>query len=129
MKTTMHVQVPIRGLQLDYSSRRVAIDGELQPRRISKRSFQLLAYLATRSGETFSREEITAEIYGQEYVKHRDDDRLDALIENTRKRIGDDPRHPRFLETIRGKGHRLNEYRGNFVVTVESHAPLIPVPA
>jgi DNA-binding response OmpR family regulator len=43
-------------------------------------------------------------------MRHRDDGRLDALIERTRLQIGDDQRHPRFIETVRGIGHRLNNY-------------------
>jgi hypothetical protein len=36
------------------------------------------------------------------------------MVERTRKGIGDRSRPPRFLETVRGTGHRLKEYQGDF---------------
>jgi DNA-binding response OmpR family regulator len=46
------------------------------------------------------------------YNPKRDDARLDALVERTRKSLGDDAHPPRFIETVRGAGHRLHEYLG-----------------
>jgi DNA-binding response OmpR family regulator len=36
-----------------------------------------------------------------------DDDRLDAMVERTRRKIEDNPRSPRFLITLNRQGHRL----------------------
>jgi DNA-binding response OmpR family regulator len=99
-----------QGLELDRVRRRVRIDGKLLPKSLSWRQFELLEFLATRAGKVCLREETSRAVYGERYIRHRDDARLDALIERTRLHIGDDQRHPRFIETVRGIGHRLNNY-------------------
>lgn len=98
------------GLELDYAQRRVRVDGILLPKPLSSRQFKLLEFLATRAGKVCLREETSRAVYEEKYIRHRDDARLDALIERTRLYIGDDQRHPRFIETVRGIGHRLNNY-------------------
>jgi two-component system alkaline phosphatase synthesis response regulator PhoP len=99
-----------QGLALDRVRRRVRVDGKLLPKALSSRQFELLEFLATRAGKVCLREETSRAVYGERYIQHRDDARLDALIERTRLHIGDDQRHPRFIETVRGVGHRLNNY-------------------
>ncbi len=100
------------GIQLDPVARLVYIDGKPGPRRLSKKEMRLLELLASNPGRIFRREETTWAIYNEKYTPRRDDERLDALVERTRRHIGDSPREPRFLETLRGSGHRLNEYIG-----------------
>jgi|GEM_PF-2097001 len=102
----------IPGLQLDITNRRVWVDGILQPGHLTPREFALLTCLAAHASEICSREATTRAVYGEVYNPGPDDARLDALVERARKHIGDDPRSPRFLETVRGLGHRLNEYLG-----------------
>lgn len=99
-----------QGLQLERVQRRVRIDGVLVLKPLSPRQFRLLEFLATRAGKVCLREETSRAVYGERYVACRDNARLDALIERTRLHIGDDQRSPRFIETVRGVGHRLNEY-------------------
>jgi two-component system alkaline phosphatase synthesis response regulator PhoP len=101
---------PIQGLQLDPVQRRVRIDGNLLPKTLSCRQFKLLEFLAAHAGKVCRREETSRAVYGDRYIPHFDDARLDALIERTRLHIGDDQRNPRFIETVRGVGHRLNNY-------------------
>jgi two-component system alkaline phosphatase synthesis response regulator PhoP len=100
----------IQGLQLDHVQRRVRVDGKLVPKPLSSRQFKLLEFLATHAGNVCRREETSRAVYGDRYIPHYDDARLDALIERTRVHIGDDQRNPRFIETVRGVGHRLNNY-------------------
>jgi len=88
------------------------VDGILQPKHLTPKEFRLLRYLADHHGEICPREETTRAVYEQEYTSKRDDARLDAIVERTRTCIGDDLRTPRFLETVRGLGHRLNKYLG-----------------
>lgn len=97
-------------LQLDCVQRRVYVDGRLLPKPLSSRQFVLLEFLAAHAGRVCLREEINLAVYGEKYDRHRDAARLDALIERTRLQIGDDQRNPRFIETVRGIGHRLKNY-------------------
>jgi len=99
-----------QGLQLDPEQRRVHIDGALLPKPLPPKEFKLLQFLATHAGKVCSREETSQAVYDDGYVPQRDNARLDALIERTRMHIGDDQRNPRFIETIRGVGHRLKDY-------------------
>ena len=99
-----------QGLQLDYVQRKVRIDGILAQKPLSVKEFKLLEFLAMHAGKVCSREETSEAVYDEVYVPSRDTARLDALIERTRQHIGDDQRNPRFLETVRGVGHRLNNY-------------------
>jgi DNA-binding response OmpR family regulator len=102
----------VSGIQLDPATRQVYIDGELVPRRLSRKEFRLLELLASDPGRIFRREETVWAIYGEKYMPRFDDERLDAMVERTRRRIGDSSRVSRFLETLRGRGHRLKEYSG-----------------
>ena len=97
-----------QGLELDRTLRCVRIDGQLVSKPLSTRQFDLLEFLIARAGKVCSRAETSRAVYGERYMRHRDDARLDALIERTRVHLGDDQRHPRFIETVRGIGHRLN---------------------
>lgn len=109
----LSLESPIRstqGLQLDYVQRKVRIDGIELPKSLPPREFKLLEFLARHAGKVCLRGETNQAVYDERYVPHRDNARLDALIERTRLHIGDDQRNPRFIETVRGVGHRLNNY-------------------
>lgn len=100
------------GLQLDIARQQVWVDGELQTSHLTAKEFKLLRFLAEHAGEVCPREDTTSAVYGELYNPRQDDARLDALVERARRNIGDEARPPRFVETIRGMGHRLNEYLG-----------------
>ena len=102
----------LRGLQLDPVRQRVWVDGILRRVSLTPHEFKLLQVLASYRGQICSRMFTVEQVYGTAYTKQLDDDRLDALVERTRKKIEDNPRHPRFLRTIHGRGHRLDEYIG-----------------
>ena len=98
------------GLQIDFTRYRCWIDGVLQPDYLRPHELRLLRYLADHAGEVCSRRDTTFAVYNEAYSSVTDDARLDALVERTRRHMGDDPRAPRFLITVRGAGHQLNEY-------------------
>lgn len=102
----------LRGLQLDPVRHRVWVDGILKRVSLTSHEFKLLQVLASCRGQLCSRTFTVEQVYGTVYTKELDDDRLDALVERTRKKIEDNPRHPRFLRTIHGRGHQLDEYIG-----------------
>lgn len=102
----------LRGLQLDVARQQVWVDGVLRPEALTVHECKLLQALAKCHGEISPRTHTIQQVYGTPYFKQLDDDRLDALVERTRKKIEDNPRRPRFLRTIHGRGHRLDEYTG-----------------
>jgi DNA-binding response OmpR family regulator len=110
MTTSLDSCVVPQGLQLDYVQRKARVDGIVVQKPLSVKEFKLLEFLAMHAGRVCPREETSEAVYDEVYVPGRDTARLDALVERTRQHIGDDQRNPRFLETIRGVGHRLNNY-------------------
>jgi two-component system phosphate regulon response regulator OmpR len=63
----------------------------------------LLSALANRPGEVFSREDIAAAL-GMDETGER---AIDVQVTRLRRKIEADPKEPRFLHTVRGKGYVL----------------------
>ena len=101
------------GLYIDKRSRQVWVDSQLQPQKLSAYECKLLLFLASHNGEICSRAETVSAVYGTAYEARTDDSRLDALVSHARRKIGDDPHSPRFLQTIYGAGHQVLDYKGN----------------
>jgi DNA-binding response OmpR family regulator len=53
----------------------------------------------------FPRSSLLDRVWGPEFAA--DDHLVDVHIGNLRRKLGDDPAAPRFVETIRGLGYRL----------------------
>ncbi len=93
------------GLELDVARRRVAVDG--QPVELTALEFDLLAVLARDPGVVVARQTLLDRVWGSEFIA--DDHLVDVHVANLRRKLGDDPAHPRFVETVRGVGYRLHE--------------------
>jgi len=91
------------GLVLDAARRRVAVDG--RPVELTPIEFHLLSALARKPGKVAARTDMMVEVWGPGY----DDHLLDVHIGKLRRKLGDDPTQPRFIETVRGVGFRLIE--------------------
>jgi DNA-binding response OmpR family regulator len=93
------------GLELDEARRVVRVDGE--PVDLTALEFDLLAVLARDPGVVIGRQALLDRVWGAEFVT--DDHLVDVHIGNLRRKLGDDPGQPRFIETVRGVGYRLRE--------------------
>lgn len=92
-----------RELTLDPGRREVRVgDRELYLTAIE---FDLLNVLATRPGFVFSRSQLLERVWGVDYFG--DDHVVDVHIANLRKKLGEDPAKPRFVQTVRGVGYRF----------------------
>jgi DNA-binding response OmpR family regulator len=90
------------GLDLDVARRIVRVDG--QQVELTRTEFEILAALAREPGAVVDRPALLASVWGPDY----DDDHLvDVHVANLRHKLGDNPDHPRFIETVRGVGYRL----------------------
>jgi two-component system, OmpR family, alkaline phosphatase synthesis response regulator PhoP len=89
-------------LVLDEERREVTRAGALVP--LTAREFDLLAALAAHPGRVFTRAQLLERIWGGDYY---DDHVVDVHIGNLRKKLEDDPAHPRYVETVRGVGYRF----------------------
>lgn len=67
--------------------------------------FDLLVVLAQSKGRVKSRAELINEIRDRNYDVF--DRSIDVHISALRRKLGDDPKHPKFIRTIRGAGYML----------------------
>lgn len=91
------------GLELRPRTREVFLDGAPVP--LSKLEFDLLLVLAQHPGMVFSRERLLDRVWGADFFGV--DRVVDVHIAGLRKKLRDDPEHPRFIETVRGVGYRF----------------------
>lgn len=93
------------GLDLDEARRTVRVDGH--PVELTALEFDVLALLARDPGVVVRRQTALDQLWGTDFSA--DDHHVDVHVANLRRKLGDDPTHPRFIETVRGVGYRLRE--------------------
>ncbi|WP_026412065.1 response regulator transcription factor [Actinomadura oligospora] len=96
------VLLRVGGLRIDPDRREAALDGA--PLELTRREFDLLAYLAARPGHVVARRELLAEVWRQPYG---DDQTIDVHLSWLRRKLGETAAKPRYLHTVRGVGVRL----------------------
>lgn len=99
-----------RNLRLDLDSRIVLIDGDEVD--LTRTEFDLLAALMESRRRVRSKADLTLVLRGESYVTtyfvgDADKRAIEAHMTNLRRKIGDNPVQPRFIETVRGVGYRL----------------------
>jgi DNA-binding response OmpR family regulator len=67
--------------------------------------FSLLRALAERAGQVLTREQLMDLVRGS--TEESFDRSIDVHISHLRQKLGDDPRNPRLLKTVRGVGYML----------------------
>ena len=72
---------------------------------VTPTEFQLLATLARRPGRIFTRSQLLDAIHGVAFESY--ERAIDAHVKNLRRKLEDDPRRPRLIETVYGVGYRL----------------------
>jgi DNA-binding winged helix-turn-helix (wHTH) protein/Tfp pilus assembly protein PilF len=75
-----------------------------QPLELPKLSFELLLYLMAHAEKICSLEQISAAVWKNTVVT---DDTITQRITLLRKALDDDPRQPKYIESVRGRGYRL----------------------
>jgi DNA-binding response OmpR family regulator len=83
---------------------RTAVLGD-EPLTLTPVEFELLASLARARGRVKSREQLLDEVRERNYDVY--DRSIDVHISALRRKLGDDPREPRFIRTVRGAGYML----------------------
>ena len=72
---------------------------------VSRRELALLQLFASRPGEVLDRDTLLEEVWGVRY--HGTTRTLDQHVAGLRKKIEEDPAHPRHIETVHGTGYRF----------------------
>jgi len=98
--------ITVAGLSVDLARRAAVLDG--RPLELSRREFDLLAYLAARPGAVVPRAELLTEVWHQAYG---DDQTIDVHVSWLRRKLGETAARPRYLHTVRGVGVMLDAPR------------------
>ncbi len=90
-------------LVLDTGALTATVDN--QPLSLTGYEFALLRAFAERPGRVLSREQLLDMAKGS--VEESFDRSIDGHVSRLRHKLGDDPKHPRLLKTVRGAGYVL----------------------
>ena len=94
-------------LEIDVSSMTVRVEGRTVLTTV--REFRLLEYLARHRGRVFTRDQLLDAVWKESaFVTPRS---IDVYVRRLREKIESDPRHPRYLKTLRGIGYRFEAGR------------------
>src|SRR5262249_2065525 len=90
-------------LVLDPVARTVTVsDAEVE---LTRTEFDLLAALTARPRAAFTRRQLVEAVWGPEW--YGDEHIVDVHVGHLRRKLGDDPAHPRYVRTVRGVGYGL----------------------
>jgi len=90
-------------LRIDVAGRRVAVAG--QPVELTRTEFDLLAVLSSRPKLAYSRRQLIDDVWDAAWVG--DEHVVDVHVAHLRRKLGDDPATPRYIDTVRGIGYRM----------------------
>jgi two-component system, OmpR family, response regulator len=90
-------------LALDTATLKATLDGQVLA--LTTYEFNLLRALAERPGRVLSREQLIDMVRGS--ADEAFDRSIDVHISRLRQKLGEDPRHPEILKTVRGAGYLL----------------------
>jgi DNA-binding response OmpR family regulator len=88
-------------LEIDPASRRVTLRGA--DLSLTTYEFDLLRVFVERAGRVLTREQLVDLVRGS--ADEAFDRSIDVHVSHLRKKLGDDPRSPRILKTVRGVGY------------------------
>jgi len=91
-------------LEIDAVRHEVRVDGAVCG--VTASEYNLLEALAGYPGRVYSRTELAYRARGEDFAGY--ERTIDAHVKNLRRKIGDDSARPRYVETVRGVGYRLN---------------------
>jgi len=95
-------------LRIDAAAREVTLAD--QPVELSPREFDLLYYLAGRTGEVITKRELLTEVWRLPYGGA--DKTVDVHLSWLRRKLGETAQEPRYLHTVRGVGVKLVDPAG-----------------
>ena len=92
------------GLSIDFAAREVTVEGER--RILTAHEYELLCALARNAGRVLTRDQLLEEMKGDR-ADDAFDRSIDVHVSRLRQKIEPDPRHPRYVKTVRGAGYLL----------------------
>jgi len=92
-------------LRIDPLARRAWLDG--QEIELSRIEYEVLDALSENPRITLRRDQLLGRVWGNDWFG--DDHVIDVHLSNLRRKLGDDPRHARYVCTVRGYGFRMGD--------------------
>ncbi len=96
-------EIVIAELHISLDARSAQLDGKTI--RLTPGEFDLLVALAKAKGRVKTRDHLLEEIRERDYEVF--DRAIDVQVSTLRRKLGDDPKEPRFIRTIRSAGYML----------------------
>jgi DNA-binding response OmpR family regulator len=98
------------GLELSYASRTVVVDGKEM--NLTRTEFELLHALLEAGRTVRTKADLVRRLRDEDYdvgsyISEADERSVEVHMGNLRKKLGDSPQQPRWLQTVRGVGYRL----------------------
>lgn len=91
-------------LNVDFERRAIAVKGE--PVRLTPKEFELLQYMVANQGKPLPHRRMLQAVWGPDYGEETE--YLRVFINQLRKKIEPDPRHPRYIHTEPWVGYRFD---------------------
>jgi DNA-binding response OmpR family regulator len=88
-------------LEVDAGTRTARLDGRQLP--LTTAEFDLLALFLRHPGRVLTRDRLLEETRGIDWESY--DRSIDVLVSRLRQKLGDDPRQPEFIRTVRRTGY------------------------
>ncbi|MHB1136332.1 MAG: response regulator [Coriobacteriia bacterium] len=97
--------IKIGGLEIDAARRSVSVDGiDVE---VTRTEFDLLSAMAVHPGRVYSRLQLLEIATGDSFEGY--ERTIDAHVKNLRKKLGEDPKHPRYVHTVFGVGYKVED--------------------
>jgi DNA-binding response OmpR family regulator len=90
-------------LQIDADRRHVTIEGRQVD--LTAREFELLSFFASNPGRVFTRGQLLDSVWG--YAHEGYEHTVNTHINRLRRKLEDDPSHPKYILTVWGVGYRF----------------------
>lgn len=109
VRTDADTIVVIGELKIDVDARTAELKGDTLP--LTPIEFDMLLSLGRAAGRVKSREQLLLEVAERDFEVF--DRSIDVHISSLRRKLGDDAKSPRWIETVRGAGYRLKKSGGD----------------
>lgn len=96
-------RLEIKDLIIDVARHEVTVKGK--PVELTLKEFDLLTMLAKNRGLVFSRDQLLDKVWGFEYIGETRT--VDVHVRYLRKKLGDEEREGKYIQTVRGIGYKM----------------------